>query len=65
MNQQQIDRTNPETWPYVMSLRDFMAATKTGKNKALELVQSGELPAKKVRGTWLITKDALLKWLEA
>lgn len=62
---QQFDRADPSTWPYAMSLRDFMVATNTGKNKALGLVQSGDLPAKKVRGTWIITKDALLKWLEA
>lgn len=59
-----LDRTNPETWPFIMRLKEFMFVSGYGKNKALELVQSGELPAKKVRGTWLISKDALLRWLE-
>jgi len=58
-----FDFTNPEEWPYVMKLREVMTVIGCGKNKGLELVQSGELPAKKVRGEWLITKEALLKWL--
>lgn len=64
MNQLQINPADPQNWPYMMTLKDFMAVSGYGKNKALELVQSGELPAKKVRGTWLISKDALLRWLE-
>ncbi|WP_276620614.1 helix-turn-helix domain-containing protein [Syntrophomonas wolfei] len=59
-----LDRANPDTWPFIMQLKEFMWVSGYGKNKALELVQSGELPAKKVRGTWLISKDALLRWLE-
>lgn len=64
MNHQQIDRTNPETWPYALTLKEVMTIIRVGKNKALELVQSGELPARKARGTWMISKNSLLKWLE-
>lgn len=58
-----IDKNIPENWPYVLQPNHVMVITHMGKNKVLELLQSGEIPAKRVRGRWLINRDALLNWL--
>ncbi len=60
-----LDTTNPESWPYVLNAQQVMEITKMGKNKVFDLLQSGELPAKRVRGRWLINRDAFLAWLKS
>jgi len=62
-NNNVLDQSNPDKWPYIMHPVHIMAAAGMGKNKTLELLQAGEIPgAKRVRGRWMITKDAFLEW---
>lgn len=58
-----IDKNNPGSWPYVLHPKHIMAITGMGKNKVLDLLGSGNLPAKRVGGRWLIQRDAFLQWL--
>jgi len=60
-----INKTNPEEWPFVLYVSHVMAITGMGKNKTLDLLQTGELPAKRVRGRWLINRDAFITWLKS
>ena len=60
---EKINISDPNSWPYVLRPQQVMEITQIGKNKILELLQSGEMPAKKVHGRWFINRDALLKWL--
>lgn len=64
MDKTTLDQSNPESWPYVLRPVHVMAITGMGKNKMLELLNSGELPGKRVRGRWLINRDALLEWIK-
>lgn len=64
MTKGSIDQTNPETWPYILHPVHIQQITDMGKNKTLELLNSGELPAKRVRGRWFINRDAFLTWLK-
>jgi len=63
--QELIDRTNPEQWPFVLYVNHVMTITGMGKNKVLDLLQSGDLPAKRVRGRWLVNRDAFISWLKS
>lgn len=60
-----IDRSKPESWPYILHPIQIQQIADMGKNKTLELLNSGELPAKRVRGRWLINRDSFLKWLNS
>ena len=59
-----IDPTNPETWPVIMTIRDIQAISPMGRIKLLEMAQTGELPARRVRGRWMITRDVFIEWLK-
>ncbi|HNX29720.1 MAG TPA: helix-turn-helix domain-containing protein [Syntrophomonadaceae bacterium] len=63
MKMQKLDINIPDSWPFVLRPQDVMQITGIGKNKILDLLQSGEIPAKRVRGRWLISRDSLLNWL--
>lgn len=59
-----IDKREPSSWPFVLTVAQIMAITGVGKNKILSLVQTGELPAKRVRGRWLINRESFMAWLK-
>jgi len=59
-----LDITNPETWPYVLDSKSIMMIAHIKKSKFLLMVANNEIPVKKIRGRYSITKDALIKWLQ-
>lgn len=59
-----FDPQNPDTWPLILSLKDFRAITGFGHNKTLAMAAAGEIPVKRARGRWMMSKSALLAWLE-
>ena len=63
IDEKSLDIANPGKWPFILTPKQVMLITGMGKNKTLDLLQSGELPAKRVRGRWLIPKESFLKWL--
>lgn len=58
-----INRNDPISWPYVLTANQVQEITGIGRNKMLDMLQKGEFPSKRVRGRWLINRDALLDWL--
>jgi len=58
-----LDPAKPNEWPAVLALPELQRVLPFGKNKLLSMAQEGELPAKKIRGRWLISKDSLLNWI--
>lgn len=65
MNVQQIEFNpqDPDSWPPMLSLKEFRAIARIGHNKALSMAAAGDIPVKRVRGRWMMTKVALLDWL--
>lgn len=61
--QGQIDRTAPDSWPFVLRVDHLMAITGMGKNKVLDLLQSAEIPGKRVGKNWLVNKADFIQWL--
>ena len=59
-----IEKSNSRTWPEIMTIPDLYKAGPFGRNKLLEMANSGELPCKKIRGRWIITRDCYLAWLK-
>lgn len=55
---------DPDTWPLLLYFKHVMAITGIGKNKALSMIQSGELPMIKLRGQYVISRKGMLTWLE-
>ena len=47
----------------ILTLKEVQQILKIGKNKALVLVNSGELKAFRVGGTWRIAREDLIKFL--
>ena len=47
----------------ILTLKEVQQILKIGKNKALMLVNSGELKAFKIGGTWRIAREDLIKFL--
>lgn len=61
---QVVDPATPSTWPHLLTLRDLQILTPWGHSKLQRMAADGELPAKKVRGGYVITKDSFLAWLK-
>ena len=47
----------------ILTLKEVQQILKIGKNKALMLVNNGELKAFRVGGTWRIAREDLIKFL--
>lgn len=48
----------------VMKLRDVAALLKVGEKTIYSMVQTGELPAFKVRGQWRFSRKDIDAWIE-
>lgn len=60
-----IDIATPESWPYVMTLKHIQIVTGWSKSKTLAMANEGELPARKIRGRWVVNRDQLIEWLKS
>ena len=47
----------------ILTLKEVRQILKIGKNKALTLVNSGELRAFKLGGDWRVSREELIKYL--
>ncbi|MEN6350732.1 MAG: helix-turn-helix domain-containing protein [Syntrophomonas sp.] len=66
MNIVDFDPRNPNTWPYVLTFNKHLTPiTGFSKPKLLDMAAHGEIPARKVRGRWVVPKDLFLEWLNA
>ena len=63
MKEAEISRNEPSSWPFILTTKQVQQITGIGRNKLLDMLQTGELPCKRVRGRWFINRDALLNWL--
>lgn len=61
---EQVDKTRPETWPAIMTLRDVQTVSPFGRNKLLEMANTGEIPVRRIRGRWVINRDVFIAWLK-
>ena len=52
-----------EDYDDILSVYCLMQILGIGKNTALRLVQTGEIPAKKVGGKWRIMKSEVINYL--
>ncbi len=64
-----MNNFNPKdesTWPYVLTFNQHISPiTGISKPKLLSMAANGEIPVKKIRGRWIISKDVFLNWLNA
>lgn len=66
MTTNDFDPKNIDTWPYVLTFNQHIRPiTNFSKPKLLSMAVSGEIPMKRVRGRWIISKDAFINWLNA
>lgn len=59
-----FQKNNPDTWPILLNLKEVQTITGIGKNKALIMIASGELPMIKLRGRYVISRKGLVAWLQ-
>lgn len=75
LNYQQSDNINIEmggskvieeftALPDIMTLKQCQKALQIGRNSMLEMVNSGELDAFKLKGSWRIRKKSLIEFVE-
>lgn len=54
---------NSDTWPLLLKREDVQKITGFSKGKVLKLIQDGNLPMVRLRGGYVINRDAMIKWL--
>lgn len=59
----QIDRRNPETWPYTLYMKDVQEIMGIGSNKVLELFHKPEFPKKMIGKRPFVLKPQFLEYL--
>lgn len=60
----QLDRTNPDTWPFILGTKEVKFILGVGMNKTLEIFHRHDFPRINYLGSSLkTTKPALLEWL--
>lgn len=50
--------------PAIMTFNEARAVLKIGRNKMLELIHSGELPAFRIGNRWRVTRENLISYIE-
>lgn len=50
--------------PDMLTLKQCQKALQLGRNSMLNLIYSGEIRAFKIRGSWRITKEELLRYIK-
>lgn len=53
-----------ENYPDLLTLKQCQQALQIGRCSVLELVQSGELPAFKLKGAWRVKRDDLERYVK-
>ncbi len=48
--------------PFALTVAETMETLNLSKNKVMDLINSGELPAKKLDRIWRIPRDQMLAW---
>lgn len=46
-----------------LTVDEVCKALGLGRNKVYKMLQSGEIPARQIGATWIISKDAFYLWL--
>jgi hypothetical protein len=59
-----LDRTNPETWPYTLTRNDVKKILGVNANRVLEIFHRPGFPKITLGKRLLVTKPAFLHWLE-
>lgn len=57
-------KTKTQIEPAYMGLKDLVAWSGIGLTKLREHIKSGDLPAYKIKGTYLVRLDELNEWME-
>ena len=52
-----------EELPFTLCVQDIQEILPHGETKIYELLNTGEIPARKVEGKWVIPTDLFLAWL--
>lgn len=58
-----LDISDPATWPQFMTVDEVAHVIRLGKRATLGQIRIGEIQARKVGGTYRVSKDWLLKYL--
>ena len=53
-----------EKYPDTLEIKDVCEVLRIGKNTAYKLLQSGEIPSKRIKRKYIIPKYGLQKFLE-
>lgn len=48
--------------PFSLSPKDVVKLLPHGQTKVYQMLESGEIPAKKLGGKWVISRDVFLSW---
>jgi hypothetical protein len=60
-----LDRRNPDTWPFTLTRNDVKAILGVNANRVLEIFHRPDFPQITLGRRLLVTKPAFLNWLDA
>lgn len=62
--QRRTKRPHPRRKPDILDVHGIAALLTVSTDTVYELLQSGELPGRKVGRKWLTTRNAVMRWVE-
>ena len=60
-----LDRTNPETWPFTLTRKEVKEILGVNANRVLEIFHRKSFPKIVLGKRLIVTKIAFLNWLES